>query len=617
MSIALVAGLALIGSPATAAPTPTPSGGGKSTAPQVTPQGRAIDLVQPSVVMIQSEWEAFVDFGGSEPLHRTWSSRCTGTIVSSDGYVATAGHCADPKEARRDVVGQVVAELIDEGYLAEAPIEDYVNEAMSGRDRWLVFGKDRDSPPYSEHQVQLGGGVVKLPEKKDSKDGVNAKVIEIVPFDDGDVALLKIDEKDLPVAQLATEKAQIGQDLVSIGYPLANVSGDEASPSFKNGEINAVNTVGVHGPGNDFYESSATLIPGNSGGAQINFDGQVIGIASNTIDSSNFIVPASVVAEVLKAHQVKNELGRVDTLYRTGLGDLYRGYYSDAIKSFEQVAAISPTHRLAKDKIRDAADLRQRFGDQVRPAPPKLSSRSPLLVWGAVAAGVVLLLVLVFGAIWFVRRRRASAPVSDPPHVLVGLPASPYGPGGMDDDTHVGYGGPLYRSGPYPPAYANEPPVSTPPVYGPPAVGPHGTPWSAPPFSAAPFSATPASATPASATPASATPWSTPPASTPPASTPPWNSPAVSEPVAGKAPASWASLDGNPPVPAPESPAVPDAGHADFVGRAEVQDTPSPFIPRQPQAGGFCPQCGAPRGAGDGFCSSCGARLGAPTVRPS
>jgi S1-C subfamily serine protease len=293
-----VAALALTGSPAVAAPTPTPSGG-DTAPPQVTPQGRAIDLVQPSVVLIRSDWQAFVDYGGAEPLYRTWTTACTGVIVSSDGYVVTAGHCADPKEARRDAIGEVVADLIAEGYLTKAPIEDYVDAAMSGRDRWLVFGKDRDSPPYSVHQVQLGGGVVTLPKKKDPKDGVNAKVIETVPFDEGDVALLKIDEKDLPVAQLATEKAQIGQDLVSIGYPLANVSGDEASPTFKNGEINAVNTVGVHGPGNDFYESSANLVAGNSGGPQIKFDGHVIGIASNTVGNSYFIVTSSVVAEVL------------------------------------------------------------------------------------------------------------------------------------------------------------------------------------------------------------------------------------------------------------------------------------------------------------------------------
>jgi serine protease Do len=611
-SIALVVGLALTGSPALAAPAPTPSGG-ETAPPQVTPQGRAIELVQPSVVMLRTDWEAFVDFGGSKPLHRTWTTACTGVIVSPDGYVVTAGHCVDAKEAKRDAVGQVVAELIDEGYLTKGSVEEYVDEAMSGRDRWLVFGKDRDSPPYSVQQVQLGGGVVTLPAKKNPKDGVNAKVIETVPFDEGDVALLKIDEKDLPVAELATAKVQIGQDLVSIGYPLANVSGDEASPTFKNGEINAVNTVGVHGPGNDFYESSATLIAGNSGGPQINFDGQVIGIASNTVGTSNFIVPAAMVDEVLKKNQVKNELGRVDTLYRTGLDQLHRGYYSDAIKNFEQVVAIAPTHQLAKDKIRDAADLRQKFGDQARPAPPKPSSGNQLLIWGAVAVGLVLLLALALGAFWFLRRRRTAVTVGDSSQMLVGLPASPYGGGRMDDDTHVGYGGPLYRSGPYPPVYANDPP----PDYGPRVDGPeHNTLSSAPPSSAAPSSATPASATPFSATPfsaapASATPDSATPWGTPPASTPPWSPPAETHPAADPA-----FFDATPPVPAPESPAVPDPRRAEFVGRAGVQGSTPPFVASQPQASRFCPQCGAPRGADDAFCSSCGTRLGAPTVRP-
>jgi S1-C subfamily serine protease len=572
MTVALAVGLGPVGSPAAAAPAPAPSGGADSAVPQLTPQLRAINLVQPSVVMVRTDWTAYVDIGADERIRVPLPTACTAAIVSSDGYIVTAGHCVDAEQARRDAIREVVTELIDLGLLS-GDVDEQMRRVTSGRNRWVASGEDRDSPPDSELQVQLGGGVVTWPRVKVAKDGVNAKVVKVMPFAKGDVALLKIDETDLPVALLASGKAQIGQELLSIGYPLAQVSGDEAALTFQNGQINAVNTVGVRGPGNDFYQTSADLTRGMSGGPAVGFGGEILGLASITIDKSNFIVPSPVVVELLRSNQVKNELGRVDTLYRAGLEDFYHGYYSDAIRSFEQVAAIAPTHQLAKQKVREAADLRQQFGDQARPVPPAPAGNQ-LLVRGALAAGAVLLLALVAGAIWFVRRRRGTAPAGVYAPVLAG-PATPsYGRDPMDDDTHVGYDGPLYRSGPYPPAFAGEP-DSAPPA--------SATPWSTPP------AATPSSA-PLAATPSS----------TPPAATPSWTSPAASAPVAQPAPASWASRDANPPVSAPAA-----------VGRAGAQHSPL-----QPQSAGFCPHCGAPRSADHAFCSSCGARLGASTVRP-
>jgi hypothetical protein len=573
-SMTIAAALALTGAPAVAAPTPTPTGDGGAV-PQVTPQRRAIELVQPATVLVRTDWKAYVDYGTGRPIPQAWSVVCTGEVVSADGYVVTAGHCLDSGSdgAKRDAIELTVDELIDAGLLNADRRDEVVASVMSGRDRWLVFGKDRDSPPSVETQIQLGGGVASWPTKKDPKDGVSARVIETVPFDDGDVALLKVEETNLPVAQLAPrEEAQVGQELLSIGYPFEEADGDQVALTNQNGQINSVDTTGVHGPGNLFYRTSATLSKGMSGGPAVALDGRVLGIASNTRNNkTNFIVPASVVGEVLTRHGVKNELGRVDTLYRTGLDDFYHGYYSDAIKLFDQVAQIVPTHALAKQKSREAADLRQRYGDQARPTTAVPPSRNPVLVWGAIGASAVLLLVLVLLGVRYWRRRRTVAPAV-PAQALVGLHAQPYGWPELDDDTHVGYA-PLYRAGPYPPA-------------------------SAPPYV---HSARPASAPPASAPPASAPPGSGPPVSAPPDSVPPADAPSAGTPPFADAPVRHRS-------------AGPATYRSESADRAdEAKPTPS-MIPRQ--SGGFCPTCGAPRGAHDAFCSSCGTRLGAPAARP-
>src|SRR4051812_19533631 len=93
-SMTIVVAQAAAGSPAVAAPTPSapPAAGG---IPQVTAQRRAIELVQPATVLVRIDWTARVDYGGDEPLRVDWTTACTGAIVSSDGYIVTAGHCTD------------------------------------------------------------------------------------------------------------------------------------------------------------------------------------------------------------------------------------------------------------------------------------------------------------------------------------------------------------------------------------------------------------------------------------------------------------------------------------------------------------------------------------------
>src|SRR4051794_6693868 len=111
-----VAALLAVGSPAAAAPTPSapPAAGGL---PQVTAQRRAIELVQPATVFVRVDWTANVDYGGQDPLTVNWTTACTGAIVSSDGYIVTAGHCTDAGSAgaKLDAIATVVDAMIAHG----------------------------------------------------------------------------------------------------------------------------------------------------------------------------------------------------------------------------------------------------------------------------------------------------------------------------------------------------------------------------------------------------------------------------------------------------------------------------------------------------------------------
>lgn len=98
-----------------------------------------------------------------------------------------------------------------------------------------------------------------------------------------DLAVLKIDKKDLPAATLGdSTKLEVGELAVAIGNPL----GQEFAGTVTAGVISAVNrTMTVDNKVYNLVQTDAAINPGNSGGALVNKYGEVIGI--NTIKLSS------------------------------------------------------------------------------------------------------------------------------------------------------------------------------------------------------------------------------------------------------------------------------------------------------------------------------------------
>lgn len=113
-----------------------------------------------------------------------------------------------------------------------------------------------------------------------------------------DVALLKIDAKDLPVAELGdSSKMQPGDWVIAIGNPL----GLEHTVTV--GVVSAIGRSGLVGGRvyEDLIQTDALINPGNSGGPLINARGQVIGIPAliqakpETVGLWGFAVPINPV----------------------------------------------------------------------------------------------------------------------------------------------------------------------------------------------------------------------------------------------------------------------------------------------------------------------------------
>lgn len=115
-----------------------------------------------------------------------------------------------------------------------------------------------------------------------------------------DLAVLKIDAKDLTYAKFSDSSlVEIGQDVVAIGNP----GGQSFQNSLTKGIVSAVDRELALSANVKYIQIDAAINPGNSGGPLCNIYGQVIGINTAKISSSEyegmgFAIPSSTVAEI-------------------------------------------------------------------------------------------------------------------------------------------------------------------------------------------------------------------------------------------------------------------------------------------------------------------------------
>lgn len=142
--------------------------------------------------------------------------------------------------------------------------------------------------------------IVKLTDRRE----LEAKLIGSDPRTD--VALLKVEASDLPVARIgSSKKLKVGEWVLAIGTPF----GFDHSVT-----AGIVSAKGRSLPGDNyvpFIQTDVAINPGNSGGPLFNMDGKVVGMNSQIYSRSggymglSFAIPMEVtmnVVEQLKAH---------------------------------------------------------------------------------------------------------------------------------------------------------------------------------------------------------------------------------------------------------------------------------------------------------------------------
>lgn len=132
----------------------------------------------------------------------------------------------------------------------------------------------------------------------------DAEVIGVDPTTD--IALIKIDETALPTLRFAnSDNVRVGEWVVAVGNPFSLTSTVTAGiVSAKGRSIDIVRRSGGEMAIESFIQTDAVVNPGNSGGALVNQNGDLVGI--NTAISSptgvfagySFAVPSAIVKKV-------------------------------------------------------------------------------------------------------------------------------------------------------------------------------------------------------------------------------------------------------------------------------------------------------------------------------
>jgi hypothetical protein len=315
--------------------------------------------------------------------------------------------------AKDQAIQLVVSELIDAGVPMSAD-ELY----QLGKYNWPVEGSNAGTPPDRQVSVQHGIAV----SGKSTGEMWQARVLDVRDVASGDVALLKVEATDMPIVALATDaNIDIGTPVLSIGYPGATDQVTDATyePSFKDGKVDQKTT--LNNGALPVYQTSAALSGGMSGGPTVDENGDVVGVNSFTISGEsqpfNYIMPSSLVKELLSRNGVDNSLTDTDRAYRDGVIAYYNGDYRSAVTSFDKVLQQVPSQEQAQELRKQAAEKAK---TQPVPVQPNGKGGSSVLFFGAVAIVVVVLV----GGVAFGVRRRGSGSKAVPPVPTAAVPGA-------------------------------------------------------------------------------------------------------------------------------------------------------------------------------------------------
>ncbi len=299
-------------------------------------------VAQASMVYVQVNWKGWVilpnDLYTSSSTYMpkgtygpyTGITSCSGFVASSTGDIVTAGHCVDGNSTFGGKSVIISAMLRDWRTASGKPLTG----AQAAKRAALLAANAHIEGTESGSPVDR---TVKVTVPAMSSTSHPADVVELKPFQQGDVALLRaagVTALALPVAQTALQN---GDGVVAAGYPgdVAALVDSGTPASYMEGTVSGTQTVN----GTPFTEISSHTSASMSGGPVLNMTGQVVGTVSwspSGTTAANFMTDTGSIRSILAGNGVKTTLTAADRAFRQGLAYYFARRYHEAVTQFNR-----------------------------------------------------------------------------------------------------------------------------------------------------------------------------------------------------------------------------------------------------------------------------------------
>jgi serine protease Do len=260
----------------------------------------------------------------------------------------TGGGSVQWQEGFAPVVKKVLPAVVN---ISSTRVVKTSGEQIPFNDRFFrdFFGNDfprQFNMPREQRRQGLGSGVITTP---DGYILTNNHVVEgadevKVSLHDGreftakvagndartDLAVLKIEAKDLPVATLTdSSKVQVGDIVLAIGNPFG------VGQTVTMGIVSATSRRGLGIEDyEDFIQTDAAINPGNSGGALVNAKGELVGINTAIISGGGGNQGVGFAIPINMARHVSDEIKQHGKVTRGWLGVVIQQVTPDIARSF-------------------------------------------------------------------------------------------------------------------------------------------------------------------------------------------------------------------------------------------------------------------------------------------
>lgn len=294
----------------------------------------------------------------SEELNTTMLG--SGFVITPDGYVVTNAHVidADEESTKQSFAQQAFSKIINEDVAA---LEQSMGRKMNEEEAKAIV--DAESWYFSQtltvDDIQADYNVVL---------GVTGKKGEIVamtipaklvtrgnPIPGKDVAILKLLEKHIyPTIRIGDDtQMSTGDPVYVLGYPgvatfhplISEESMSEAT--LTTGLVSARKKMKG---GWDVLQIDAAITHGNSGGPVMNDKGEVIGLATfgsadeqrgQEVQGLNFIVPSTIVNELINKSSVKPQMSDISLAYESAMDLFDKSRFKKALEKFKEVKSMN------------------------------------------------------------------------------------------------------------------------------------------------------------------------------------------------------------------------------------------------------------------------------------